>query len=465
MTAARRTRHHPGLQHAVACCQTLRLPLVVLEPLRVDYPYACARFHRFLIEGMRDNAAQLAAHHITYLPFVERTVGQGRGLLSLLAQDAARVIGDDSPAFFLPRMTARAASLLASLGVPFDLVDSCGLLPLRAAPGAFAFAHQFRRFLQKNLPPFLAEPPQADPLQSYPGLPPPDLPASLAARYPMATPAELAQPAALLASLPLDQTVSPVPDRGGSIEAQARLQHFIEHALPRYDGERSHPDAQAASGLSFWLHMGHLSPHAILSALATHTQWTPANVAAKPTGSRQGWWNLSSAADAFLDELVTWRELGFVRCHHTTDFAQYAGVPLWAQHTLEAHRADPRPHLYSLSQLENAETADPLWNAAMIELRSTGRIQNYLRMLWGKNVLAWTADPREAFDFLLHLNDKYAVDGRDPNTYTNIAWVFGAYDRPWGPERAIFGKVRYMNSACTQKKLRLANWLTAHSAR
>nr|MDQ3034090.1 deoxyribodipyrimidine photolyase [Myxococcota bacterium] len=191
--------------------------------------------------------------------------------------------------------------------------------------------------------------------------------------------------------------------------------------------------------------------------------WTPARLAEKPTGKRDGWWNLDAPSDSFLDELVTWRELGAVRCHHTDDFMRYEGLPAWARATLEAHASDPRPAIYDRATLVRGETDDPVWNAAQRQLVSEGRIQNYLRMLWGKRVIAWTRHPREAFDLLVELNDRYAIDGRDPSGWLNIGWVFGAYDRPWGPQRPIYGSVRYMTSDSAKRKLRMREWLATWS--
>jgi deoxyribodipyrimidine photo-lyase len=162
---------------------------------------------------------------------------------------------------------------------------------------------------------------------------------------------------------------------------------------------------------------------------------------------------MSPPAESFLDELLTWREVGFNFCSQRPDFGQFSSLPAWAIKTLDAHRRDPRPDLYDLEAFESAATHDPLWNAAQRELMRDGRIHNYLRMLWGKKVLEWSASPEEALDVLIHLNNKYAVDGRDPNSYSGIFWCLGRYDRPWGPERPIFGTIRYMSSDSTKRKL------------
>jgi deoxyribodipyrimidine photo-lyase len=172
---------------------------------------------------------------------------------------------------------------------------------------------------------------------------------------------------------------------------------------------------------------------------------------------------MSAAAEAFLDQLVTWRELGFNACARDPGYALYESVPAWARATLEQHAADARAHLYSAAEFERAGTHDPLWNAAQRQLMREGRIHTYLRMLWGKKILEWSSSPREALDVMLDLNNKYALDGRDPNSYSGILWVLGKYDRPWGPARPVFGSVRYMSSENTARKLHVKGYLERYS--
>ncbi|MEZ4468400.1 MAG: hypothetical protein R3F43_29185 [bacterium] len=223
--------------------------------------------------------------------------------------------------------------------------------------------------------------------------------------------------------------------------------------------ERSHPDADAASGLSPWLHFGHLSPIAVVAGIFDAEGWHPGRLG-KVTGARAGWWGLSATAEAFLDELVTWREVGFGFCYHRPDdYFAFDSLPDWARATLTEHAVDPRPVVYDRATLEAARTHDPLWNAAQTELVRTGRMQNYLRMLWGKKVLEWSRTPAEALDTLIELNNRYALDGRDPNSYSGIFWTLGRFDRPWGPTRPIFGTIRYMSSESTARKLKLKGYL------
>jgi deoxyribodipyrimidine photo-lyase len=172
---------------------------------------------------------------------------------------------------------------------------------------------------------------------------------------------------------------------------------------------------------------------------------------------------MSEAAEAFLDELVTWRELGFNMCWQREDYDQLKSLPEWAMKTLKSHEKDKRPYLYTPKEFQKAETHDRLWNAAQIQLVQEGRIHNYLRMLWGKKILHWSKTPGEALRVMLELNNKYALDGRDPNSFSGIFWVLGRYDRAWGPERRVFGKVRYMSCKNTARKVRVEAYLNKYA--
>ncbi|MDX1503888.1 MAG: deoxyribodipyrimidine photolyase [Thermoanaerobaculia bacterium] len=460
MIASRRARWNFALEHAVAWARELGKPLVVLEALRTGYRWASDRLHRFVIDGMRDNARAFEGSGALYYPYVEPEEGAGKGLLEALAERAAVVVTDDYPCFFLPRMVEAAGE---KLPVRLEVVDSNGLLPLAAADKVYARAYDFRRFLQKSLAPHLLEMPALNPL-AYKELPRlPGLPREVERRWPRAAP-ELLRGEESLGSLPIDHDVAPVPYRGGMEAGDRRLKSFLEESLDAYGNGRNHPDEDAASGLSPFLHFGHVSTHQVLDRLADREGWSPAEIADSADGKRSGWWGMSASAEAFLDELVTWRELGYNFASRRDDYDEYESLPDWALETLAEHAGDERPHLYDLEELERAETHDELWNAAQRQLRSEGRIQNYLRMLWGKKILHWTPDPETALEIMIQLNNRWAVDGRDPNSYSGIFWVLGRFDRAWGPERPIFGKVRYMTSKSTRSKLRLNGYLERWSA-
>ena len=457
MTAFRRLESNFALQRACELSRKLQRPLLIFEALRTDYPWASRRLHAFVIQGMRDNArcAQEAGHR--YEAWIEPTHGAGAGLIESLAARACVIVTDDFPCFFLPRMTDAVARRVA---VRVEAVDSNGLLPMRAAETVFPSAYAFRRVLQKQLTPHLIQLPLQNPLADRRLLRFDATVDVIGERWPSDTIALLRSDAAF-DSLAVDQSVREASMPGGTLAARACLNEFLERRLHRYADDRNQPDEDAASGLSPYLHFGHISVHDVFRTLVEREQWSPEQLGdpRATRGSRGGWWGMSQAAESFLDELVTWRELGFNMCWQRRDYDRYESLPDWAQQTLEIHAGDPRPRSYSLDQLREAATHDPIWNAAQTQLVTEGRMHNYLRMLWGKKILEWSESPQAALNVMIELNNRFAVDGRNPNSYSGIFWVLGRYDRPWGPERPIFGKIRYMSSDNTAKKLRLDRYL------
>lgn len=462
MTAYRRLSSNFALQRAAELSRVHCKPLLIVEALRLDYPWASRRFHAFVLQGMRDNLDHARRHLHCYVPFVETSGGQGSGMMEWLASQAAMIVTDDFPCFFLPRMIKAVAR---RVDVKMEAVDSNGLFPMHVADAEFSTAYAFRRYLQKNLGVYLPVMPEAEPLANpeTPRLTAP--PAELTARWPSADPSLLNCEVDALDRLPIDQCVKQAAMTGGPNAARKQLDSFLKNRLCRYAEDRNQPDEDASSGLSPYLHFGHISAHEVFQQLAAQEDWSITNLAdPKSTrGSRAGWWGMSENAESFLDELVTWRELGFNMCSRREDFDRYESLPEWAQTTLRIHETDPRPVVYSFDQMRNARTHDELWNAAQYQLTSTGRMHNYLRMLWGKKVLEWSETPRDALDTMIELNNRFAVDGRDPNSYSGIFWVLGRYDRAWGPERPIFGKIRYMTSENTARKLHLSKYVQQFS--
>jgi len=453
MTSARRLRSNPALDRALHWARELDQPLVVFEALRVAYPWASDRFHRFLLEGMAEHVEAADGTAITYFPWVERKEGEGKGLLAALARPAGVVIADDRPDFFYPRMLEAAGRQVETC---LEAVDGIGLLPYRAADKAYPTAYTFRRHLQKTLPDHLGDQPDPDPLV---GLELPrleSLPASVREKWPAADPAGLA---GSLDRFPIDHAVPPVAGApGGESEGRRRLDRLVAH-LDAYATDRNHPDAAVTSGLSPYLHFGMVGPHQVLAALAEREDWTPDRISGDTKGARAGWWNMSEGAEAFLDQVVTWREVGVNSFAHDPDASQFESLPAWARETLTEHADDERPHVYTLEEFEAAQTHEPLWNAAQRQLREDGIIHNYLRMLWGKKILHWSRSPEEALDIMVHLNNRWALDGRDPNSYSGIRWVLGKFDRAWVPKREVFGAVRYMTCDSARRKLKLGDYL------
>jgi deoxyribodipyrimidine photo-lyase len=458
MTSARRRRCNFALQRAVDWARALGKSLLVFEALRCDYHWASDRLHAFVLQGMQANQQAFADSGVGYFPYVEPCVGAGKGLLAALAARAAVLVGDEFPCFMLPKMVAAG---VAQVDCAAELVDANGLLPLRATDKAFARAFDFRRYLQRELPKHFAEAPYVDAvaragLQPFPGVA-----KDIVKRWPAATEAELR--GAKLAELPIDHGVGVVSGvTGGSAAAKACLDGFVAARVRHYE-DRNQPDVAATSGLSPYLHFGHIGTHEILAAVARAHDWRPAQVSDKVTGQSTGWWGLPVPVEGFLDQIVTWRELGYNFCHHRADYDQYESLPDWTRATLEQHARDPRPHLYDLSELATAQTHDPLWNAGQTQLVREGTMHNYLRMLWAKKILEWSPHPRVALEALIELNNRYALDGRNPNSYTGIFWCLGRYDRPWAPERPIFGLIRYMSSDSAMRKIKPRAYIERYS--
>jgi len=443
MVANRRRRFNFALQHAVNWAAELRKPLLVVEGLNCDYPWASDRIHAFVVGGMQSNAKAFRGTAASYIPLVQlapRDVG-----IHELTADASIVVTDDYPAFVIPKWTETMAS---RSNVLVECVDGSGLLPFRETSRTFQTAHSFRRFLQTRLPTELEQAPLADSLD---GIDLPKLPKRIRAGLPSVD---------LQRRVAVDHSVGEIRGlEGGEAAAQRRLLEFLDTSLMTYAEGHNKVEAGSSSGLSPYLHFGHLSVHDVFGELTRRERWHSGRLGAKSNGSRVGWWGMRADTEAFLDQIVTWRELGFNRCATDPVFDQFSSLPDWALRTLEKHKSDPRKHSYSLDDFEGAATHDPLWNAAQRELLTTGTIHNYLRMLWGKKILEWSAAPEDALGVMIQLNNKFALDGRDPNSYSGIFWILGRYDRPWGPERPIFGTVRYMSSENTARKLNVRSYL------
>lgn len=451
MIAARRTRHNPALERAAAVARASGRPLVVLEALRIDAPHASDRTVRAVLDGMTDQRDALRAR-ATYYPYIERAPGQGRGLVEALAQRAVTVVTDHAPLLFLPRMTRRIA---ARLEVRVEAVDGWGVVPLSAPQRLFDTALSWRAWFQREGHQHLRQRPAAH--AALDDLPPPvDPPREIVARWPTAD--DLIDHGDLSA-LPIRHDIRPIAQRGGERAAWARLAAFVDGPLDTYGDRPRALAADATSGLSGDLHWGHLSPWAVLDAIAARFQWSVPFGAKSRGGKKEGWWQLPPPVEAYLDELVTWREIGALWADRRADAATFDALPPWAKATLAAHHGDTRSHRYDRSQFEQARTHDPLWNAAQRQLVREGRIASTLRMLWGKKVLEWSATPEEAFDTLLTLNDRYAIDGRDPNSVTGVAWVFGRFDRPWPPDKPVIGTLRPMSSEATARKMATGEYL------
>jgi deoxyribodipyrimidine photo-lyase len=456
MNAARRTGWNFGLQRAVDLATEKQQPLLIAETLPCDRLHANLRHHHFALDGMADNARLLNDRPAGYYPFVESKPGQITDLIATLATEACMVVCDLHP---LRESRKETEQLAARLAVKMEQVDSNGLLPFKAADRDFSTAYSLRRYLQRHLLPHLLHMPLPDPLAEISLPPPPTLKSGIMKKWPPADDAILAGKRKRLTTLPIGQDTGPVDATGGTSAARKTLEIFLREHLAHYEECRNEPQKDITSGLSPYLRWGHISSHEIVQRLLDQEGWHPSDLSPEARGKRSGWWGLNSDAEAFLDQVITWRELGYLFCFRRDDYDRFESLPDWAQETLKKHADDPRPYLYSLEELEIGRTHDPLWNAAQMQLVREGRLHNYLRMLWGKKILQWSTTPQQALAAMIELNDRYALDGCDPNSYNGIGWVLGRFDRAWGPQRPVFGKIRYMSSRNTARKVAVESYM------
>ena len=415
---AMRSTANFALNYAIAQANRLTLPVLVYQGLRHDYPWANDRHHTFILESARDLYRGFRERGIQYAFYLETRIEQAhRGLrespLVTLAQRAALVVTDFFPTFIQPRQLKR---LRAKTATPIIAVDSSTVIPVRAHDRTYATARSIRPILMTALPHHLHPVGDVEP----------QIRRSIEIPFEQPLGSNTADPtlAALVAACDIDHTVAPSATiRGGERAAQTRLSEFLANGLARYL-ERGDPNVDATSRLSPHLHFGTISIHEVLLRAR---EAGPAPCYAK-----------------FLDEALTWRELAHNLAFRNPKHRTMEAVPAWAQKELDDHSADPRPAIYTDAQLEQGLTGEPLWNAAQHSLVRDGEIHNYIRMLWGKSVLLWTEDAARALRILEHLNHKYALDGRDPNSYGGILWCFGLFDRPFY-RRPVFGTVRYMS--------------------
>lgn len=459
MSINRRLNYNFALEYAVAWANKLDKPLLIYEGLSCDIPWASDRFHQFLIEGMVECVEFCEKNGFNNFSFVESQPQQGAGLVDELAKNACLVIADEYPVYIIKpynRMMSRRVN------VPWYTVDANGLIPMKSSEKAPYSAFIFRKNMQRLFLESYQNPPLENPLNNLKNRSSITLSHEFLNRYPRLS--ATTNITKLVASLQINHEVKALEISGTRQAGLKQLKEFTENKLLNYAEHRNDVENGAASGLSPWLHYGKISSYeCVLAALEKQPADWNTDIITFQQGKRDGFLGGHPAIGAFLDELITWRETGFHYCHQVHNYDKYESLPDWAIKTLDKHSSDPREFVYSFEDFEMARTHDPIWNAAQRQLVSEGIIHNYLRMLWGKKVLEWTEHPRIALKYLTELNNKYAIDGRDPNSYSGIFWIFGRFDRPWGPERPIYGNVRYMTSGSTAKKINLKSYLQKYS--
>ncbi len=418
MRTSVRAHENPALDTALRLGRRLALPVFVYHALSERYPYASDRHHTFILQGAREVARELGERGIGHAFHLERPGHRGPHLQTLTG-DAAVVVTEEMPVPFLRRWTR---TLAGAGSTPVWRVDAACIVPLpltrrKDTDRAFRFRRATADLRRDRVGRPWSGVEDAEEGRSPDAVPwlPPSLPFE---------PVDWthAQVPDLVASCRIDHGVGPVPGSpGGSSAGYARWDKFRNQGLASYHRRRNDPLRHGVSRLSPYLHYGHVSPFRI------------AREAAETGGEGAG---------KFLDELLIWRELAHAFCFHHPDPDGLDALPGWAEATLREHAADPRPALLSTEALERARTGDGLWDAAQRSLLIHGELHNNVRMTWGKSVIQWTPGPAEALARLLELNDRYALDGRDPNSRGGILWCLGGFDRPFDPPRPILGRVR-----------------------
>ena len=424
MQRAVRARGNPALDVAIEAGNLLGLPVVVYFQVIPNYPNANLRHYHFLQQGLRDAEEDAQERGVGFV--VRRAPDKIEAFLEEV--QAALLVGDENPCREPERWRQ---ALKRKLRIPFWTVDADVVVPSKVFGRSYTLLHHFRPHLQRELPKFLVAPEKIEPLHRWEparALPSYDLSKEITAGF-----------------AKLDRSVQPVDSfTGGTHAALKRLNKFIRNDLAAYNEARNHPETAGTSRLSPWLHFGNIGPLTV--ALAVERAAGEGKIPPE-------------AKERFLDQLIGWRELSVLFVRHGPNYDNWQCAEPWARKTLLEHAGDPRPYRYSLDQLERAETHDDLWNAGQRQMVETGWMHNFLRMYWAKKILEWAPSAEAAFEWAVILNDRYELDGRDPNGYASIAWaIVGRHDRPWF-NRPVYGLIRPMSGASFSRKFDAAAYI------
>lgn len=420
MQSSQRVEYNHALEFAIQKSNERRKPLLVYFGLTDGFPEANERHYTFMLEGLQEVQLELERRKIRFLV---RHISPEQGALEL-SKNADLLIVDRG---YLRIERQWRAFVAKQATCPVIQVETNVILPVEeVSPKEEYAAATIRRKIHTKLPDY-AIPLRETVLQR----------GSLSLELPF-TSLDIGNIKELVSKMDIDHSVKSSPYYiGGTSRARTLLDAFLVSKLPQFADKRNDPGSQFSSDLSPYLHFGQLSPLYIYERVKNLPLTTK---------------------DAFLEELIVRRELSMNFVYYNPSYDSYDCIPDWAKNTLSAHERDPRGALYSLEELEQANTSDPYWNAAQTELLVTGKMHGYMRMYWGKKILEWTSHPRLAYERALYLNNKYQLDGRDPNGFAGVAWCFGKHDRPW-QERPIFGMVRYMNDKGLARKFNMKSYL------
>jgi deoxyribodipyrimidine photo-lyase len=418
MQASQRTQYNHSLEYAIYQANKLKKPLIVYFGITDDYPEANRRHYHFLLEGLKEVKSSLEKRGIQMV-VLHQSPEQGALEIS---ESSSLMVTDRG---YLDIQRKWRDYVVQHIKCPLIQVEGEVVVPVETASDKEEYsAATIRKKIKRNLERFMVPVKTQSLLKD-----------SLDMEF---SSFSLEDVKKALSKLKIDNSVREVEYfHGGTGEVLKRLENFLKNKLDHFKDERNDPTRDYLSHLSPYLHFGQISPlHIVLKVSAQE----------------------SPGKEAFFEELVVRRELSMNFVFYNPHYYKFACLPHWAKKTLLEHENDKREYIYSRDELERAETHDPYWNAAEMEMVRTGKMHGYMRMYWGKKILEWVDNPREAFDIALYLNNKYEIDGRDPNGFTGVAWCFGKHDRAW-KEREIFGKVRYMNANGLRRKFKIDQYV------
>ncbi len=416
----RRASSNHALDYAIALGNELKLPVLFYEGLGCTYPYANDRLHAFILQGVPDTAKAVRKRGVGYVFYPRKRRADRNDIVYELTARAAALVTDDYPTFVAASHNARVPE---KLDLAYFAVDSSCIVPMNRFTKHEYAAYTIRPKIKKMLPDYLEAAPETRPACRW---------HEPAPRFHVELTPESVE--GLVASCEVDHSVAPSRDFiGGNAAANAHLEQFLQYNLIRYAKGRNEPSEKATSNLSPYLHFGHISSLEVAMRTMAYAK------------------EHKLGADEFLEELIVRRELAFNFARFGTQPQGFADLPDWARKTMDKHASDKRDPAFTDEQMERAQTYDPLWNATQRELLIRGKIHGYYRMYWGKKIIEWSRTYQGALDLMNRLHDRYSLDGRDPNTYTNTLWCFGLHDRPWF-ERPIFGVLRYMSFEGMKRK-------------
>jgi len=428
----RRVESNHALAYAAQVANERRVPLLVYEGLTYSYRGANDRIHTFVLEGVPETGTSLRRIHAGYFFYLRARRSSPNDVLYRLAADATCVITDDYPVFIA---SDHNRSVPEKIGVSYIAVDSSCVVPMSVHQKQAYAAFSIRPKIHAELPKYLTA---VVPVRLKRRWADNLLPAELKNLRTKVTQANIPR---LVAECEINHSVKPsISFTGGALAAKKHLDVFLDKRLSRYAGDKNQPSKHATSDLSAYLHFGQISSLDVALKARAH---------AKKHRLMDG---------EFLEELIVRRELSFNFARFSPSVESLEVLPDWCRRTMAKHASDKRPKIYSREQLETGQTGDPLWNAAQKELLLRGTIHGYYRMYWGKKVIEWTRTYEEARRLLIEFHDVYALDGRDPNTYANVLWLFGLHDRPWF-ERPVFGQLRYMSLEGMRRKTDTAAYI------